>query len=59
MEIKRSEKMNNGKIVIGAILLVITIWVFITMSDTTARYLGGAILGILGLASLITGLKEK
>jgi len=59
MEIKRSEKINNGKIVIGAILLVIAIWVFITMSDTTAGYLGGAILDILGLASLITVLKKK
>jgi len=51
--------MNTGKVVIGAILLVIAIWVFITLSDPTARYLGGAILGILGLASLVTGVKEK
>jgi len=51
--------MNTGKVVIGAILLVVAIWVFIAMPDPTARYLGGAILGILGLAALVTGVKEK
>lgn len=52
-------KLDIGKIVGGAVLLVIAIWVFMTMGDPTAKYLGGAILGILGLALLITGLMKK
>ncbi|KAF5418953.1 MAG: hypothetical protein C5S44_12135 [Candidatus Methanocomedens sp.] len=51
--------MDTGRVVGGAILLVVAIWIFMTMSDPTAKYLGGVILGILGLALLITGSKEK
>jgi len=51
--------MDTGKIVGGAIVLIIAIWVFLTMTDVTAKYLGGAILAILALALLISGFKKK
>lgn len=50
--------MNSGRVAAGAILLMVAIWVFVTMTDITARYLGGAILAILGLALLIKGSKS-
>lgn len=51
--------MDTGKVVGGALLLIVAVWVFLTMTDVTAKYLGGAILGIVGLALLYTGLKEE
>lgn len=54
----KGEKMNEGKVVGGLILLGISIYSFIFISGLPAK-LGGPILGILGLASLIRGIKEK
>jgi len=51
--------MKIGKIVGGAVLLVVAVWVFIAMADPTARYVGGAILTILALALLIAGFRKK
>ena len=51
--------MNEGKVVGGTILLAISLYSFIFISSPPAKYLGGPILGILGLASLIRGIKEK
>jgi putative Mn2+ efflux pump MntP len=51
--------MNIGKVVLGAIVLAVAVWTFITMTDPTAKYLGGVVLAILGLALLLTGLKEE
>lgn len=51
--------MVNGKVVGGAILVVIAVWVFMVMPDYTARVVGGAILGILGIALLVSGLKRE
>lgn len=51
--------MENGKVVGGAILLLIAIWVFMTMPDYTARFVGGGILGIFGLVLLIQGLQKR
>lgn len=50
--------MNIGKIVIGAILLLVAIYVFIAMTSVAARFVGGGILAILGLVLVITGLKK-
>lgn len=52
--------MKTGKVVGGAILIVVAIWVFTIMpTQDLTKYLGGAILGVLGLALLITGLKSE
>ncbi|MFY1110991.1 MAG: hypothetical protein AB3K77_04820 [Methanosarcinaceae archaeon] len=51
--------MDTGKVIVGAILLIIAIWVFLTMSDFTARFVGGGVLGILGLVLLIQGSKKQ
>jgi len=51
--------MNNEKVVGGAVLLVIAIYVFITISDFTTRFVGGAVIGIVGLVTLLSGLKKK
>jgi len=51
--------MDTGKVVTGAILLLIAIWIFLAMSDFTARFVGGGILGILGLGLLIQRLKSS
>ncbi|WP_255335024.1 hypothetical protein [Methanosarcina sp. KYL-1] len=51
--------MVNGKVVGGAILVVIAVWVYMIIPDYTAKFVGGAILGILGIALLISGLKRE
>ena len=51
--------MDTGRVVGGALLLVVALWAFLTLTDPTAKYAGGAILGILGVALLATGIKEK
>lgn len=59
--------MDTGRVAKGALLLVVAIWTLVTLSDPTARYAGGAILGILGAAILgilgaallITEIKKK
>ena len=51
--------MDTGRIVGGAIELIVAIWVFLTMTDVTTKYVGGAILAVLALALLITGAKKK
>jgi putative Mn2+ efflux pump MntP len=50
--------MNIGKMVIGAILLLVGIYVFIAMTSFAARFVGGGILVILGLVFVVTGLKK-
>ena len=57
-EYRMVKKMNTGKIVAGIMLLVIAMWVFMTISDAAAKYIGGAILGIIGLATLARGIKR-
>ena len=51
--------MDTGRVVGGALLAVVAIWLFATQTDFTAKYAGGAILGILALALLYTGTREK
>ena len=49
-----------GTIVSGAVVLTIGVWFFLMgpTTDVTTKYAGGAVLGVLGLALLITGLKK-
>jgi hypothetical protein len=51
--------MNTGKVVGGSVLIFTAIWVFMMLPDFTARFLGAAILGILGLYLLIAGMNEE
>lgn len=51
--------MNVGAVVGGAVLILIAAWVFMTMSDPTAKFVGGGILGIVGLVVLATGFRKK
>lgn len=41
--------MNNGKTILGAILIIVAVWVFVTQTNPTTKYLGGIILLVLGL----------
>lgn len=51
--------MDTGKILFGAILLIISIWLFIAMTDFNARFLGGSIVGVIALATILTGIFKK
>ena len=51
--------MNAGKIVFGLILLVVAAYLMIFMESVGARFFGGGILAVLGLASVITGFIKK
>lgn len=51
--------MHVGKIVWGAILILIALYLIIFLTNPAARFIGGGIVAILGLASLITGLMKK
>jgi len=51
--------MNAGKVVIGIILIVIAIWMLMSLENTTARYLGGGIVIIVGIFLLVKGLKRS
>ena len=51
--------MKVGSIVAGVLLLAVAIWVLLTIDNVTARYLGGAVLGVLGIALLFAGLRTE
>ena len=51
--------MRSGKIVIGLILIVVAVYLFMFMEGSAAKYLGAAIVGILGLAAVIKGFVSK
>ena len=51
--------MKVGSIVAGVLLLAVAVWVLLTIDNVTARYLGGAVLGVLGIALLFTGLRAE
>jgi hypothetical protein len=50
--------MNEGKVIVGAVCLVIALYVFTSM-ESPAKELGAAILGIAGLVYLIAGLSGQ
>ena len=47
---------KSGTLIGGVLLLAIAVWIFITGTDPTFKYLGGAIFGVLGLGVLINGI---
>lgn len=51
--------MNGGKVLIGAIFLIIEIYIVVFVSSPAAKLFGGGIMAILGLLTLIQGFKEK
>jgi len=51
--------MKIGKIVVGLILVALAVWVFVAVENSTAKYLGGIILAIVGLAVLMGGFKKN
>ena len=51
--------MDIRKIVLGAILLVIAVYLFIAMEGLAARLVGGGIVAILGIASIVSAFIKK
>lgn len=51
--------MRSAKIVVGLILIAIAVYLFMFMEGSAAKYLGAAIVGILGLAAVIKGIVSK
>ena len=53
--------MNNkklGTVVGGIALIAVAAYIFITGNDATYRYLGGAVMTLLGAAVLYSGLRN-
>lgn len=55
----KNNKMRSVKIVIGLILIAVAVYLFMFMDSPSAKYLGAAIVGILGLAAVIKGIFLK
>ncbi len=53
------DKKDIGKIVGGVILVIVAVWAFVSLTNATARYVGGAILLIVGLALIIMPFVKK
>ena len=51
--------MKARKIIVGLILIVIAVYLFIATESFAARFIGGGIVAILGLASVLAGLVGK
>jgi len=51
--------MDIGKIVFGAILLLVAVYLFIAMEGLAARLIGGGIVAILGIASIVKAFIEE
>jgi putative Mn2+ efflux pump MntP len=53
--------MNTGKLMVGAIVIAVAVWMMFLMptDSPTAKYLGGTIVAIVGVAMLIEGFKKK
>ena len=41
-----------GKLTGGAIILAVSIWMLVFLEDPLERYLGGSVVGILGLGTI-------
>lgn len=50
--------MNTGKMVIGVVILLVGLWMLIFLNNTMARYLGGGIVTILGIAQMVMAYKK-
>ena len=51
--------MNTGKVFLGAIFLLVAIYIIVFVPSPEAKLFGGGVMAILGLLTLIPGLKEK
>lgn len=50
--------MKTGKMVIGAIVLLVGFWMLFALGNGFVRYLGGGIVTILGVLMLVSGYKK-
>ena len=57
--VTRSKKTNYGTVFLGLLFLLIAAWMFVNLTDTTAKWFGGGVVGLLGLIILIPALKKK
>lgn len=51
--------MNTGKIFLGAIFLLVAAYIIFYVPGSAAKIFGGGVLAILGLITIIPGLKKK
>ena len=51
--------MDPGKVFLGAIFLLVAVYIIIFVPSPAAKLFGGGVMVILGLLTLIPGLKEK
>lgn len=51
--------MNEGTVFLGAVFLLVAIYLILFEDSPEAKLFGGGILGILGLLTLIKGIKAK
>jgi len=51
--------MKTRKLVVGAILLLIGLWMIFSLDNSAARWIGGGIVVILGVAKLVMGYKGE
>jgi uncharacterized membrane protein len=51
--------MDTGKVFLGSIFLLVAIYIFVFVQSPAAKLFGGGVMAILGLLTLIPGLKEK
>jgi len=51
--------MVNNKVIFGTIILIVAIYLLIFMDSPAARFLGGGILAVIGLGSILNGFMQK
>ncbi|MDI6810476.1 MAG: hypothetical protein QMD80_02145 [archaeon] len=51
--------MDTGKVFLGAVFLIVAIYIFVYVTGPAAKFFGGGIMAILGLLTLLHGFKEK
>ena len=51
--------MDPGKVFLGAIFLLVAVYIIVFVPSPAAKLFGGGIMAVLGLLVLIPGLKEK
>ena len=61
-EKKESPKIDQktiGSIVVGAVILAVAVWMLLTLTNPTGRYLGGIIVAIIGIATIVKPFLKK
>ena len=51
--------MKAKRIIMGAILVLIAVWIYFTMTAPSVKYFGGITLMIIGLLVLFSGFKKE